>query len=301
LAKAHKIRKAVIPAAGLGTRLLPLTKMTPKEMLPIAGKPMIQYAAEEAAASGVEVVILVLRSGKSLLADYFKRDAALEEFLIRQGIVEQADELKRLSDLVEIRLAWQDSPNGLGQAIACARSEVGDEAFAVILPDVVIDSPVPCTRQLIDCYEEYDGCVIATREVKPSETERFGILDVVPDPHCDSDKRVLRVISLTERPKPGQATSRFGVFGRYVLGPEIFRYIEKTSPGRGGEIQLTDSLTACARACPVYAFCFEGTHYDAGDKLGLIEATIAFGLKDSHLREALREYLKKLDIRSAHA
>lgn len=299
LGNAFKIRKAVIPAAGLGTRLLPITKMTRKEMLPIAGKPMIQYAVEEAAASGVETVVLVLSPGRSPLADYFKRDHALEGFLTQRGMEEEAEELKKLSQMVDIRLAWQDKPNGLGQAIACVRSEVGDEPFSVILPDALIDSQIPCTRQLIDCYDKYCGCTVATREVDISEIERFGILDVIPSPDADSNGRVLRVLSLTERPTPQQATSRYGIFGRYVLGPEIFQYIDETLPGRGGELQLTDSLTACARHHPVYAFCFEGTHHDAGDKLGLIEATIEYGLKDPRLGYALREYLGKLDAKSA--
>ncbi len=293
-----KIRKAVIPAAGLGTRFLPVTKAVPKEMLPIAGKPLIQYAVEEAAASGLETVILVLGRGKRLIAEYFHENPALEDLLVQQGRETEAEALRRLTRLVEIRTVWQDSPQGLAHAIGCARSQVGDEPFVVILPDALIDSAVPCARQLMDCYDRHPGCVIATRQVDLSEVERFGILDVIPvvDPSCAG--HVLRVLSLTERPKPQHVTSRYGVFGRYVLTPAIFPCIGEIRPGFGGELQLTDALMACSRELPVYGFCFEGTHYDAGDKFNFLQASLDYALKDPALSGRLRQHLATRDLKA---
>lgn len=286
----HQIRKAVIPVAGLGTRFLPVTKTIPKEMLPIANKPLIQYAVEEAVASGLESVILVIGRGKRALTDYFQRNREWEHLLASRGQQSEAESLRRLSDSIDITTVWQDSPQGLGHAIGCARSQVGDEPFAVILPDALIDAAVPCILQLMRCYVRQPGCVIATREIQPWEVERFGILDVVPalSPSARSD--VLRVLSLSERrvPSPGKP-HYYGIFGRYILPGSIFRCIEQVSPGMNGEYQLTDALARCCRDIPTYGFRFEGEHFDAGDKIGFLEATLHYALKDEatavHLRQ----------------
>jgi UTP--glucose-1-phosphate uridylyltransferase len=303
MSSSPKIRKVVIPAAGLGTRLLPATKAVPKEMMPIAGRPMIQVAVEEAAATGLETVILVIGKGKSLLPEHFHRDVALENALLRRGKSEDAELVRRLSQLAEIRAVWQHAPLGLADAIRSAHSLIGDEPFAVILPDALIDSEVPCIGQLMSCYERHPGCIIATRMIDASEVERFGILDVVPMRDSCCGRRTLRVNSLTERPQPGFVSSRYGVFGRYVLEPEIFASIEHTHPGFGGELQLTDALLVCSGSVPLYAYRFEGKHYDAGSKLGFLQATLAYALKDPELAGPLREHLATLEpaaLESAH-
>ena len=291
-----KVKKAVIPAAGLGTRFLPATKVVPKELLPIAGRPLIQYAVEEAVASGLETVILVMGPGKDLLAQHFERNVGLENVLLRRGHTREADEIRRLAELAEIRTVWQEQPLGLANAIATAKPLIGDQSFAVILPDALIDAEVGCIRQLMDCYEQHPGCIVATQEVQPGEVERFGIMNVAALPDSTLDSRVLRVTSLIERPEPGQTTSRHGIFGRYILAPEIFSCIAETRAGRGGEFQLTDSLTLCAKNTPIYAYRFEGRHYDGGNKLGFIQATIAYSLKDQDLSAALRQHLVELEM-----
>lgn len=289
------VRTAVIPAAGLGTRFLPATKILPKEMLPIIDRPLIQFAVEEAAASGLEKVILVIGPGKTLLEGHFKRNIILEDILLRQGKIEIAEQIRRLSTLADIQTVWQESPLGLADAVRSARSLIADEPFAVILPDALIDSSVPCIRQLMECYEKHPGCVIATRKVESSEVSRFGILDLMPmmDPCCEG--RISRVNTLIERPQPSSTTSRHGIFGRYILEPDIFSCIERTRPGFGGELQLTDSLLLCCGHAPVYAYLFEGRHYDAGSKLGFLQATLAYALKDPELELPLRQYLSTLE------
>jgi UTP--glucose-1-phosphate uridylyltransferase len=287
------VRKVVIPAAGLGTRLLPATKVVPKEMLPIAGRPLIQFAVEEAVASGAELVILVISGPKSLIAQHFSRDVELEALLSRCGTAEQAQTICRLSQMVELRTVVQEAPLGLADAIRKTRPLLGAEPFAVILPDAMIDSVIPAIRQLKDCYEKHPGCIIATQRVSPSEIERFGIIDLVAPP--DSDSRTFRVTSLTERPPRQLATSDYGIFGRYILEPEIFSFIDKVKPGFAGELQLTDSLQMYSRTMPVYAYEFEGRHYDVGSKLGFLQATLAYSLKDPGLAPSLIEYLATLD------
>ena len=199
--------------------------------------------------------------------------------------------IRRLSELAEIRTVWQDSPLGLADAIRCARAPVGDEPFAVILPDALIDSDRPCIAQVMDCYENHPGCVLATQTVEFADVGRFGILDVIPihDPCCGG--RVLRVVSLTERLSPESTSSRFGIFGRYILEPQIFSCIDHTRPGYAGEFQLSDSLSLCSDRSPVYAYQFQGTHYDAGDKFGYLQATIAYALKDPEIARPLRKHL----------
>jgi UTP--glucose-1-phosphate uridylyltransferase len=289
-----EIRKVVIPAAGLGTRFLPATKVVPKEMLPLAGRPLIQYAVEEAAASGIKTVILVLSQEKSIIASYFSRDLPLEEELARRGQFEVAEAIRHLSELADIRIAWQERQLGLADAIRCARPLIGDEPFAVILPDALIDASLPCIRQLMNCYEKHAGCLVATQSVDESEVSRFGMVDVdaLADPCCGG--RTLRVTRLTERPMRDQVTSCYGIFGRYILEPDIFSHIDQTSVGFGNEFQLTDSLQLYCKTRPVYAYRFEGTHYDAGNKLGFLQATVAYSLKDPGLNQPLREYIAGL-------
>jgi UTP--glucose-1-phosphate uridylyltransferase len=296
-----RIRKAVIPAAGLGTRFLPATKVVPKELLPIAGKPLIQFAVEEAAASGMETVILVLSGNKGLLAEYFQRNFALEAVLSQRGRHDDAELIRQLSHLAEVRIVWQEAPVGLADAIRCARPLLEDEAFAVILPDALIDSPLPCLGQLLACYDKHPGCIVATQIVDAAEVERFGIVEVAgtPDPCCNG--RTLQVTSLTERPQPGTTTSRHGIFGRYILEPEIFAAIERTCSALGGELQLTDSLARCCGAVPLYAYSFEGSHYDCGSPLGFLEATIAYALKDPELAGPLRAQFAAQEQTASHS
>jgi UTP--glucose-1-phosphate uridylyltransferase len=289
-----KIRTAVIPAAGLGTRFLPATKALPKEMLPVAAKPLIQLAVEEAAASGLETVILVVGAGKDLLAEHFQRNVSLENVLLRQGKSTVLEQIRRLSAIAEVRTVWQESLLGLADAIRCVRPLIANEPFAVILPDALIDSEVPCIRQLMDCYETHPGCIIATQLVDSSEVNRFGILDLTPIRDSSRDGNMSRVNSLVERPQPESVSSRHGIFGRYILEPEIFSCIEKTRPGFGGELQLTDALALCCSQVPIYACHFAGKHYDAGSKLGFLQASIAYALKDPELEQPLREYLLSL-------
>jgi len=262
-------------------------------MMAVVGRPLIQFAVEEAAASGIETVILVTGRDKNVIAEHFSRDLALEGTLLQRGRNDDADLIRRLSELVEIVTVYQESPLGLGDAVRTARSAVGEEPFAVILPDALVDSDVPCLLQLMKCYEKHQGCIVATQTVDSSEVHRFGILDVVstPDPCCGG--RTLRVTSLIERPQPGSVSSRYGIFGRYILEPEIFSCIDDTRAGFGGELQLTDSLLLCSHQVPLYAYRFEGQHYDAGSKLGFVQATLAYALKDPEVAQPLREFLCK--------
>jgi UTP--glucose-1-phosphate uridylyltransferase len=298
LSASRKIRKVVIPAAGLGIRLLPATKAVPKEMMPIAGRPLIQFAVEEAAASGLETVILVIGKGKNLVAEHFHRNLELEDALVQRGKSEDAELIRRLSELIEIRTVHQEAPVGLADAIRSARSLVGNEPFAVILPDVLIDAPIPCTRQLINCYEKYPGCIIATRTIDTAESDRFGVLDVIPLPAASSEGRTLRVVGFTERPQPGSEFSHYGIFGRYVLEPAIFSCIDRTRPGFAGELQLTDSLLLSAERASVFAYLFQGSHYDAGNKLGFLQATVAYSLKDPELGKFLQAHWERLQPRN---
>jgi UTP--glucose-1-phosphate uridylyltransferase len=290
----RRIRKVVIPAAGLGIRLLPATKAMPKEMMPIAGRPLIQFAVEEAAASGLETAILVISKGKNLVAEHFRRNLDLEAALMKQGRSEDAGLVRQLSELIEIRTVCQQAPLGLADAIRSARPLVGDEPFAVILPDVLIDSPISCTGQLISCYQKHPGCIIATRPIDPKEVGLFGVLDVITQADGCCAGRTLRVTGLTERPHVASGFSHYGIFGRFILEPAIFSCIECTQPGFAGELQLTDSLRLCSDLAPLYAYLFQGAHFDAGNKLGLVQATIAYALKDPELAKTLQDHWRWL-------
>jgi len=267
-------------------------------MLPIGRKPLIQYAVEEAAASGLETAILVVPKDDHRVGDYFRADAKLEEQLRKQGRTSGLSHLNELSSLIKVTTVIQDTPRGLAHAIGCARDAVGDEPFAVILPDALIDPGCTCIRQLMECYQQHFGCIVATRQVELHEVARFGILDVTPLPGSALSGRLFQVNSLVERPDPARASSRYGIFGRYIFEPLIFDCIDHTPPGRSGELQITDSLLLFSRRGPVYAYCFEGGHYDAGDQFGLWQAGIDYSLRDPELGERLREYLADVILKA---
>jgi UTP--glucose-1-phosphate uridylyltransferase len=288
-----KIAKAVIPAAGFGTRMLPATKALPKEMLPVAGKPLIQYAVEEAAASGIETVILVIRDHKSLIQAHFARDPVLELFLEDRQLHAAAQQVHRLSELADLRYVEQENPLGLAHAIRCARPLVKEEPFVVLLPDVIMVNDEPVTRQLIRAYEQHGGSVVAIREVEPGDVERHGVVQVERSSlplSCGS----VRVTGLVEKPPAARAPSRLGVFGRYLLEPTIWDAIAKTAPDPRGEVQLTDALNFLCRTNLLSGLCFEGQHYDAGDRLGYLRANFELSLLDTRLRQPLQDYLSHL-------
>ena len=293
----QKVRKAVIPAAGFGTRLLPATKIVPKEMFPLAGKPLVQYAVEEAVASGIETIAVVVREEKSVLLEHFRRNTALESFLKSHGKKQEAELIRRLSTSVEILPVLQDEPRGLAHAVACAHDLVGEEPFAVLLPDVVVAAANPCLRQLISAYLKHPSSIIAVREVDPVEVGHYGIVRVhADDPYDPNNGQMLRATSLAEKPPLERGPLHFGIFGRYILEPEIFTYIQNTPPAKDGEVQLTDALDRMCRQRPVYGFRFEGRHYDAGDNLGFLKAGIELALQDPKLRRPLKDFLFQLRL-----
>jgi UTP--glucose-1-phosphate uridylyltransferase len=269
---------------------LPVTKSVPLELLPIASKPLIQYAVEEAVASGLETVILVVGRGTRLLADYFRPNPSLERQLILLGRKNEVDLLRQLSERIDIRVVWQDSSRGLAHAVSCTSSQVGDEPFVVILPEALIRAAMPCTRQLIDCYEKHQGCVIATRKVQSTDVGDLGIIGVFPsaDPCCNS--RTMRVMSLSHEPQPEGASFCYAVFGRYVLDPAIFSSIGKLNPGMRDKLELIDALMTCSNRPPVYAYCFEGTHYNVGDQLGFLQANIDYSLDDPRISYRMQRH-----------
>jgi UTP--glucose-1-phosphate uridylyltransferase len=290
----RKVRKAVMPVAGLGTRFLPATKAQPKEMLPLVDKPLIQYAVEEAAASGIQDIILVTSHGKDSIEEHFDTNRDLEQLLDNRGKKTEADQVRRIGELANVISVRQKEPLGLGHAVGCARDLVADEPFAVILPDDVMDAAIPCTRQLVDVYEAYGGCVIATEEVHGPVLESKGVMAVESMNDDRWGGRLYRVTDMVEKPKQSEAPSPYVVVGRYVLEPEIFRIIEETPPGRGGEIQLTDALLRFAREKAVYALAYEGLHFDAGNKLGFLNANVHYALKHPTLASSFRDYLKSV-------
>ena len=280
------VRKAVIPAAGLGTRFLPATKATPKEMLPIVDKPTIQYIIEEALASGIEDIIIISGKGKRSIEDHFDRNMELEMSLEASGKFEQLEMVRRISE-INLHYIRQKEPRGLGHAILCARRFIGDEPFAVLLGDDVVDSEKPALKQLIDVYDRRGFSVLGVQEVAPEKVSSYGIIDSVPT----EEDRTYTVRDMVEKPAQEEAPSRLAVLGRYIITPEIFDILENTPPGRGNEIQLTDALRVLAKEQPMYAYNFEGRRYDVGDKQGFIEATVEFTLKRPEMRSKLLEYL----------
>jgi UTP--glucose-1-phosphate uridylyltransferase len=289
----RKITKAVIPAAGFGTRMLPATKAVPKEMLPVAGKPLIQYSVEEAVASGIETIVLVVRGPESLIHDHFSRDHELESFLDERHLSESTDLVRSLAGLAELRYVEQKKPLGLAHAISCARPVVGEEPFAVLLPDVIMAHDEPVTRQLVRAYEEHGGSLVAVRDVEAQDVRRFGIVRIDQSSTSPSVNSA-RLTGLVEKPSADQAPSRLGIFGRYLLAPQIWDAIAQTSPDARGEIQLTDALDLLCRTEPVFGFHFAGQHYDAGDRFGYLKSNIEFAMRNPDLGQPLREYLSCL-------
>ena len=281
-----KVRKAIIPAAGLGTRFLPATKAQPKEMLPIVDKPTIQYIIEEAVASGIEEILIITGRNKKSIEDHFDKSVELEMELEKAGKQEMLELVRGISDMVDIHYIRQKEPRGLGHAIHCAKSFVGNEPFAVMLGDDVVDSEVPCLKQLIDCFNEYKTTILGVQTVAPENVDKYGIVDGI---HIED--RVYKVKRLVEKPAIEESPSNVAILGRYIITPQIFEILENTKPGKGNEIQLTDALETLIRNEAMYAYDFEGRRYDVGDKLGFLQATIEFALNREELRESFIEYL----------
>lgn len=301
--RARTVRKAVLPVAGLGTRFLPATKAQPKEMLPLADKPLIQYAVEEAVASGLQDIILVTGPGKNTIEQHFIADGALARMLESRGDPEAAEQVRRLGRLAEVISIEQKEPRGLGHAVGCARELVGREPFAVLLPDDIIEAKTPCLRQLLEVHAEQGGCVLATMEVRGPEIERYAAMTGEPIPGTRWGERLFRVSGLVEKPAAAEAPSTHAIIGRYVLEPEIFDFIDSTPPGRSGEIQLTDAIALYVGQPrlergqhPVCALAFEGVYHDAGTMLSYLRTSLHFALQHPQLGPPLRDYLKSLKL-----
>ncbi|HET7009033.1 MAG TPA: UTP--glucose-1-phosphate uridylyltransferase GalU [Candidatus Binatia bacterium] len=284
-----KLRKAVIPVAGLGTRFLPATKTVPKELLPIVDIPSIQYVVQEAVDAGIEEIIFVTGRGKDAIEDHFDEAPELEQLLTERGNHEMAKTLRRIAEMTEVVSVRQKKPLGLGHAVLCARDLVGDEPFAVMLADDLIDAEVPAIRQLIKIFEETTESVIALMEVPQAEVQQYGVIKGV-----EIKKRLYQVEATVEKPLAKDAPSRMAIIGRYVLRPEIFKILENLPPGRGGEIQLTDGLEQLVRERKIFGCEFVGDRYDIGDKFGFVRATVAYALKRPDLNDKVREYLKTI-------
>jgi UTP--glucose-1-phosphate uridylyltransferase len=287
----QKIRKAVFPAAGLGTRFLPATKASPKEMLPLVDKPLIQYAVEEAVASGVESIIIVTGRGKSAIEDHFDISFELEELLRERGKSELFEAARSVSELARISYVRQKQALGLGHAILQAKDFVEGEPFAVMLADDVVDAEVPALKQMLAVYEETGAPVLGTMRIEGEAISRFGVLDAE-----EVRPGVFRVRDMVEKPRFEDAPSDLAIIGRYILTPDIFGEIEQTKPGAGGEIQITDAMRSLLKKREFYAVRFEGTRHDAGDKLGFLVATVEFALKRPDLGPQFREYLRSLNL-----
>jgi UTP--glucose-1-phosphate uridylyltransferase len=284
-----KIRKAVIPVAGLGTRFLPASKAIPKEMLTIVDRPTIQYIVEEVVASGIEQVILVTSEGKSAIENHFDYDFELDTVLQMKKKIKMAEELNHISNLIDIVSVRQKKPLGLGHAIWSTRNVVGDEPFAVLLGDDLVLSQEPCCRQMITLFDEVQESIVAIQRVPRDQTVNYGIIE-----GSSYKDRTFKIERMVEKPAPGTTDSDMAIIGRYILRPEIFTIIEETEPGHGGEIQLTDALLKLSRQRPMYAYEFKGTRFDAGDKLGYLKAIIAFGLRHSELGVEFKKYIKEV-------
>ena len=287
-----KVRKAVFPAAGLGTRFLPATKAMPKEMLPLVDKPLIQYGVEEVMHSGVQNIIIVTGRGKSSIEDHFDVSFELEHLLESRGKKDMLQAVRNISDMIDVSYVRQKEALGLGHAVLRAKELVGNEPFSVVLSDDVIDSEIPCMRQLLDVYDYFGASVLALMEVPVENISAYGVVDAEPVAHNGSRDQLFRIRNLVEKPSAADAPSNLAIIGRYVLTPEIFPSIEAVQPGSGGEIQLTDGLRHLLRNRPIYGLKFEGTRYDAGDKLGFLKATVEFALKRHDLGTPFRDYLK---------
>jgi UTP--glucose-1-phosphate uridylyltransferase len=286
-----RVRKAVFPAGGLGTRFLPATKSIPKEMLALVDKPIIQYGVEEAVASGIEHIIIVTGRGKGTMEDHFDHSFELDATLERRGKEELLAVSRGVSALARISYVRQKDPLGLGHAVLCAKDLVGDEPFAVILPDDVIMSEVPCLKQMMDVFDEKGGSVLATMTMDGPAISAYGVLAGEQDKH---NRRIYNCTGMVEKPKLEDAPSKQAIIGRYVLTPRVFELLEQTTPGAGGEIQLTDGIKALLKEQKVFGYTFEGKRFDAGDKFGMLQATVEFALERSDLGPQFREYLKGL-------
>ena len=284
-----RVKKAIIPAAGLGTRFLPATKAQPKEMLPIVDKPTIQYIVEEAIDSGIEEILIVTGRNKRAIEDHFDRSVELELELARKNNNGLLKQVQDISNLVDIHYIRQKEAKGLGHAIYCARTFVGNEPFAVMLGDDVVSSRIPCLRQLMDVFEDYSNTVLGVQKVSPDDVNKYGIIS------CEElGERLYKVKDLVEKPAINDAPSNVAILGRYIITPEIFDILGKTEPGSGGEIQLTDALRTLGNSQPMYAYNFEGKRYDIGSKLGFLQATVEFALQREDLKDEFIEYLKEV-------
>lgn len=281
-----KVRKAIIPAAGLGTRFLPATKAMPKEMLPIVDKPTIQYIVEEAVESGIEDIIIVTGKGKRAIEDHFDNSFELEQNLLEKGKMDLLNEVQKSSKMVDIHYIRQKEAKGLGHAIWCARKFIGNEPFAVLLGDDIVQADKPCLKQMIEQYDRYRASVIGVQHVSDDEVSRYGIVDAKP-----IHDRFYTVSNLVEKPKKEVAPSNLAIMGRYILSPKIFEILDNQEPGAGGEIQLTDAIAELNKVEAVYAYNFEGQRYDVGEKLGFIKTQVEFALQREELRDELYRYL----------
>jgi len=286
-----KVRKAVVTAAGWGTRFLPATKSLPKEMLPLVDKPLIQYIVEEAVDSGIEHIIIVTASGKRAIADHFDRCFELEEVIRKKGDKKLLDELLRITNLADICYVRQKEQLGLGHAVSVARRAVGDEPFALFLPDDIIVSEVPAMKQMLRVFDRYNSSIIAVESVSPQNTLAYGIVE--PE---KAEERVYQALRVVEKPKPEEAPSNLGIVGRYILVPDIFKMLEKTKPGKGGEIQLTDAIQLLIRQQKVYAYEFEGKRYDTGNPLGFLQASVELASQHPQIGSDFRKFLKSIMI-----
>jgi len=288
-----QVRKLVIPAGGLGTRFLPATKVIPKEMLALVDKPILQYGVEEAIASGIEQIIIVTGRGKGAMEDHFDISYELDATLERKGKTELLQVSRSVSSMAKISYVRQKEPLGLGHAVLCARELVGDEPFAVLLPDDVIDAEPPCLKQMIGVFNERGGSVLATMTIEGPGISAYGVLAGEQDTH---NAKIYNCSGMVEKPKLEDAPSKQAIIGRYVLTPRIFELLEKTTPGAGGEIQLTDGIKALLKEEKVFGYTFDGKRFDAGDKFGMLQATVEFALKRPEFRDKFKQYLQGLEL-----
>jgi UTP--glucose-1-phosphate uridylyltransferase len=291
--KTQKIRKAVFPAAGMGTRFLPATKALPKEMLCLVDKPLIQYGIEEAVAAGCTEIIIITSRGKGIMEDHFDRSPELEASLEAKNKTALLEIARSVSKLAKITYTRQSEPLGLGHAVLQAKEIVGDEPFAVLLPDDIVDASVPCMKQMVEAFNETQCSILGSEVVEGAAISAYGSLDCTPDP---KNPRLLAVKNMVEKPKPEEAPSQNAIIGRYILTPRIFEMIEGIKPGAGGELQLTDAIKALLQYEKVYGFSYEGKRHDAGDKLGFLKATVEFALKREDLGPPFREWLKSFSV-----
>jgi UTP--glucose-1-phosphate uridylyltransferase len=292
-----KIKKAIIPAAGLGTRFLPATKAQPKEMLPIVDKPTIQYIVEEAVASGIEEIIIIIGRGKRSIEDHFDKSYELEDTLLRKNKLEMLEQVQKISNLVNIVYVRQKEPKGLGHAILCAKSVIGNEPFAVMLGDDIVMSEIPCLKQVIDVYEYYNSSVVAVQRVPDEDVSKYGI---IKPKGSMLESNLFHIDSLVEKPSKEEAPSRFAIMGRYVLSPVIFDILARIPNGQGDELQLTDAINELNKEQAVLAYNFEGRRYDIGDKIGFIKATIDFALNRDDISEQVKSYIREVQTSEIH-